>query len=171
MHNDPKILLTSPSVLPPQFTTFQIYDLLTCANLNHSMVLEPNWDFITPSLERVIFAAGSHNFLLPFGSLFSSWNFKQKANGMSEPHLKFCLYKLKKKLRLELHRRYSGTSLKTWTWDYGKSYSQSCKNLFWPFLTVFCLFLLTKRKAHKVKSWSRKPYDTIQCFSGLGCEP
>lgn len=101
---------------------------------------------------------------------FSSvvWMTRKEANGMSEPHLKFCLYKLKKKLRLELHRRYSGTSE---TWDFGKSYSQSCKNLFWPFLTIFCLFLQTKRKAHKVKSWSRKPYDTIQCFSGLGCEP
>lgn len=49
------------------------------------------------------------------------WMASKEANDRVAPHLKLCMHQLKEKLRLELHRKYLETSLKTPKRDFGKS--------------------------------------------------
>lgn len=70
---------------------------------------------------------------------------RREADDRVKPHMKLCLHQLKKKLRLELHRKYLGTWLKI------------PKKDFWEILfSVLSEFLLTSRymflsKFHRLK--------------------
>lgn len=91
---------------------------------------------------------------------FLVWMARKEVNGMSEPHLKFRLYKLKRKLRLEFHKRYS---LHLTKWGFGKSYLVGIS--FELFLQLSVHFYRLKGK-HELKSRSRKPH-TVLLWIGM----
>lgn len=99
------------------------------------------------------------------------WMARKAAKGMSEPDLKFGLYKPKKELRLKLHRRHSGTSLKTTPWDFPNLIPNLLGISFDLSLQVPVHFYSLKGKHMSWNPSLESHSDTLQCFPGLGCEP
>jgi len=102
-----------------------------------------------------------------FSVLYCEWP-EKKASGNVEPHFKLCLHQLKKKLRLELYRKYWVTSPKTLKRDF---VPKLVGIWFALLLSVYVQVSQTESKAGKLKSWSSKPHYSIKYLSGLGCEP